>query len=318
MLLACETELRTFAHRDNLVKKLLPGLLTFVCTLGVQSMDAETLKKELTEIATEASKFFKTVGNRTWDELTPKQRKMSDDTATRLTRFSSQFQQAVQLSPLLQSEDQHLRTVLRVMWGYLRQKNLSYQPETGTYQEFALIMPANGLFTSSVEHLLERIPLIAPPETQGQVLAPTPALQGFLRNTAFIMMQISEALAELEDLNIAIKEVFAEFGVSARRADEIEHSDVITDTILREISMSEFLFADLSGARPSVYYEVGYAHALGKHPILYRKKGSELHFDLLVHNVPEYKNATDLKNQLRKRLEAITGRKSTVQSGVIA
>ncbi len=128
------------------------------------------------------------------------------------------------------------------------------------------------------------------------------------QNTAFVLMAIDPSNAELEDVYKTIKDVCREFGINAYRADDIEHQKSITERVLSEIKTCEYLIADLSLERPNVYYEVGHAHALDLHPVLYRKAGTRLHFDLSVHNVPEYKNATELRKLLRRRLGAITGR----------
>lgn len=155
--------------------------------------------------------------------------------------------------------------------------------------------------------ILEQIP--RPPNELGAATGTSRA--GSLpiqSNTAFILMWMDKNHPELDDVANTFKETFAELGIHADRADDIEHQDVITDVILGRIRSSEFLIADLTGERPNVYYEIGYAHAIGKRPILYRRAGTPLHFDLSVHNVPEYKNITELRQSLRKRLEAMTGK----------
>ena len=129
-------------------------------------------------------------------------------------------------------------------------------------------------------------------------------------NTAFIIMPIYPSKPDLLDVLNSIKEICAKFSIGAVRADEIEHQQQITDVVLQQIRECEFLIADLSLERPNVYYEIGYAHAIGKRPILFRKKGTPLHFDLSVHNAREFENVTELKKKLESYFEEVLGRKA--------
>lgn len=126
--------------------------------------------------------------------------------------------------------------------------------------------------------------------------------------TVFVMMRIDPSDPELEDVYDVIKSCCTGFGLTAIRADEIEHEEVITEKILFEIRTSEFLIADLTGERPSVYYEIGYAHSLKRRVIMYRRKGTPVHFDLAAYNCPEYNNLTDLRSRLTRRLQDVTNR----------
>jgi hypothetical protein len=129
-------------------------------------------------------------------------------------------------------------------------------------------------------------------------------------NTAFILMAMDKNDNLLPDVHNTIKEVCSLFNIIAQRADDIEHAEKITDVILNKIRTSQYIIADLTSERPNVYYEVGFAHAIGKHPILYRRENTKIHFDLILHNVPEYKNCSELKEKLIHRFEAILGRKA--------
>lgn len=79
-----------------------------------------------------------------------------------------------------------------------------------------------------------------------------------------------------------------DLGLSPFRVDSTEPATTITDSILDGIRQSEYLLADLTHSRPSVYFEIGVAYGLGIPIVLTCRRdhfrGAEdqlrVHFDL--------------------------------------
>lgn len=312
----------------------------------------DALRTELETLAQGANAYFKRVSanlaekakedsSLRYSDSVPPELIPADDKTTvvpeisgRLSRLSASIAAASASSPLVGEVDRaELRIALRKMLAGLSFQMYSYwgprlmndedrvlgvEP-AGQTQENCSFRDAREEFSAGVEQLRKVLDLIFPSEVPiatAIARSETTTVKKYRANTAFIMMWISKEHPELEDVKNCFKEVFKQFGITAVRSDEIEHQGVITERILDEIAASEFLIADLTGERPSVYYEVGYAHAIGKRPILYRRAGTELHFDLAVHNCPEYDNLTDLRQMLQSRLSILTNRELRDESAL--
>lgn len=107
---------------------------------------------------------------------------------------------------------------------------------------------------------------------------------------------------------VAIEPTLKEMGFDPIRIDQIQHNNTVTSEILKEIETSAFVVADLTGERPNVYYEVGWAHRAGKEVVLLARKDTAVHFDVAAINRIEYKDYTELRDALKKRVKAICER----------
>ena len=65
-----------------------------------------------------------------------------------------------------------------------------------------------------------------------------------------------------------MKDVSGRCHWSCARADDILHTRDIISVIWEEIERSECVIADVTGNNANVFYELGYAHAVGKNTIL--------------------------------------------------
>lgn len=113
--------------------------------------------------------------------------------------------------------------------------------------------------------------------------------------------------------DLAIRPVLKELKLHPLRVDRVEHNDDIDDRIFRLIDQSQLCIADLTHARPSVYYEAGYAFGTGKQVIYLARKDHfrareddkagnlRVHFDLQMKNIIPW---TEPNEAFRKRLRS--------------
>ncbi len=121
---------------------------------------------------------------------------------------------------------------------------------------------------------------------------------------AFVVMSFEEG-EDLEDLYDSYQTVAKEFGFSCHRIDDMSNVENIIPEIFRSIRRCAFVFADVTGNKPNVFYELGYARALKKPVIVTARDGTKLPFD--VHDTPTifWTGTKRLKDQLRAKIAAI-------------
>jgi len=145
------------------------------------------------------------------------------------------------------------------------------------------------------------------PKPAKAIVAPDPVQKGY----AFIAMPIDPADNQLEDVLDAIKEAAQRCGVQAERVDEPHSNERITDRILESIRKAEYVIVDLTGSRPNVFYEAGYAQGLRKTPIYIAREGTRLEFDLKDYPVIFFKSMKELKDMLERRLRGLAESRAT-------
>jgi len=81
-------------------------------------------------------------------------------------------------------------------------------------------------------------------------------------------------------LKSVIDPVVTEFGLVARRADQIDRSGIITQQIFECIAKARVCVADLSFNNPNAFYELGVRHMCKQPTIQLIRKGDKIPFDV--------------------------------------
>jgi len=120
---------------------------------------------------------------------------------------------------------------------------------------------------------------------------------------AFVIMQFTEPFNSF--FQHVIQPVAKRLGLEAHRASDVYKPGIILDDILRDILESEVIIAEITASNPNVFYELGYAHALGKQTILLADRASvQLPFDIRGYRVIFYENTIKGKPEVESELAA--------------
>ncbi len=121
----------------------------------------------------------------------------------------------------------------------------------------------------------------------------------------FVAMHMDDENSELTDTLNTIKRAAKEFYLDAQRIDDDQSNKKLIPRVLKHLASAEYVVADLTFERPSVYLEAGYAIAYGNDPIFIAKIGTTIHFDTKDYPIIFFESDTELEDKLKKRLEAL-------------
>lgn len=164
-----------------------------------------------------------------------------------------------------------------------------------------IVLYVNDVMVCSATQELTRAPLAISFSGSQRVdvseITITPA-----RPKAFVVMQFGEEYDQI--YREVIRPTCESHGFDVIRADDVYSNGLIIGDILESIATSSVVIADVTPENANVYYEVGFAHGLGRPTILMSDKRRErLPFDIAGVRTLFYDNTIGGKRQIEERLE---------------
>jgi hypothetical protein len=124
-----------------------------------------------------------------------------------------------------------------------------------------------------------------------------------LRGEIFVVMEFSQRYLKLH--RDVITPVAEDLGLKAYNVGELFKPGMILQDIAQGIRRARLVIAEVSPPNQNVYYELGFAHALGKPTLLLAQEGTSLPFDISVHRCLFYRNDEAGMSELTDRLRQI-------------
>jgi hypothetical protein len=134
--------------------------------------------------------------------------------------------------------------------------------------------------------------------TRGSIARPLPdaGIDSDKKKHVFVAMPYDEAMQDVYEFGIC--EPVNAAGCLCERCDVSVFTGDVLDRTKKRIASATVVVADMTGANPNVYLEVGYAWGKDVPTLLIAKEGEELQFDVRTHRCIFYKNIVHLRKQL--------------------
>ncbi|MEE4603086.1 MAG: hypothetical protein V2J65_17515 [Desulfobacteraceae bacterium] len=125
------------------------------------------------------------------------------------------------------------------------------------------------------------------------------------KHRVFVAMPFSDEFENVYDFGIypAVRNS----GCICERVDEAHFTGDVLGRIREGIETSDLVIADLTGGRPNVYLEVGYAWGKSIPVIFVARNGEELHFDVRTHRCIFYGRFKQFAKELEELIKGIFG-----------
>ena len=119
----------------------------------------------------------------------------------------------------------------------------------------------------------------------------------------FVAMPFSD---EFEDVfEYGIYAPVRKCGLICEKTNESAFTGDILHRIQERITTADLVIAEMTGGRPNVYLEVGYAWGKNVPVVLVARQGEQLHFDVSRHRCLYYKNIKQLASELEKLIRGL-------------
>lgn len=141
---------------------------------------------------------------------------------------------------------------------------------------------------------------------KGGTSIPAPSPLTDSNGKVFVSMPMNkDKCSYVDEIRTGIERALKNTGNTPYFLDKDAHNDNIYKKMLEEITACKFLVADLSTQNTGVYYEAGYAKALGKTVILTCQSDDfkNRHFDVQQVQTLRWADANELANVLGKQIQ---------------